>query len=298
MAGPLITVGMTAFNVEDCIERTIKSILAQTFSDWELIIVDDGSSDKTLEILTSIQDPRVRVLPSDGKNLKIPARRNQTIEHAKSKFYAVMDADDMSHPLRFEKQINYLMSNPQIDIVGSAMCILDTNLKPAFKTAVSENHDDIFKNKFSCVNMANATIVAKTDWIKKWKYDPTVFRGEDQELWLRSEKQSRFANLPEPLYFCNELSYISMKKYYISQKFMAKVAWKYGSLENGKLKAVNYVLQKYIKTGIYSLATVLGIRETLIKRRYIPLTPEEKRNIERALDEILAAKISYKDRLR
>ena len=286
MDRPLISVGMTVYNAEHCVLETIRSIAAQTIEDWEMIIVDDGSTDSTVRVIESVKDPRITMLPADGKKLTIPARRNQTIDRANGKYYAVVDADDLCHPLRFEKQVGFLDDNPGIDVVGSAMCILDENSRPAFKASAPQTHADIFGSKFSGVRLANATVMARTEWFKKWKYDPSQIRGEDQELWLRSERESQYANIPECLYLCNEVSYASLKKYYIAQKCMASIVWKYASRESGRLRAARYVLEKYVKAMVYGVASLLGMREKMVSRRYDPLDPQEKQSIEEAVETI------------
>src|SRR4030066_138114 len=94
MSGPLVTVGIPFFNNQDTLPDAIRSIFAQSFQDWELLLLDDGSTDGSLQIAQSIDDPRVRVI-SDGCNRKLPARLNQIIDLARGQYIARMDADDL-----------------------------------------------------------------------------------------------------------------------------------------------------------------------------------------------------------
>lgn len=115
---PLISVSMPAFNAEKYLALSIKSILSQTYSNFELIIYDDGSSDKTREIILKFSDPRVKAIFSDVNEGLIFAR-NAIARNAKGKYLALMDADDIAEPDRFEKQVTALESG-QCDLCGTA----------------------------------------------------------------------------------------------------------------------------------------------------------------------------------
>ena len=120
VSAPLVTIGLPCYNVEVTVLDTVRSVLAQTLNDWELVIVDDGSTDATLELVERIEDPRVRVL-SDGVNKGRSVRLNDLHREARGKYVARMDADDLMFPQRLEKQVEFLEANPDIDLVGSGL---------------------------------------------------------------------------------------------------------------------------------------------------------------------------------
>ncbi|PSB51390.1 glycosyltransferase family 2 protein, partial [Chroococcidiopsis cubana CCALA 043] len=91
---PLVSIGMPVFNCEQVLTSAVNSIVNQTYQNWELILIDDGSKDKTLEVANSFSDPRIKVI-SDGLNLKLPRRLNQAISLSKGKYFARMDGDDI-----------------------------------------------------------------------------------------------------------------------------------------------------------------------------------------------------------
>src|SRR5579859_1694028 len=124
MNPPVVTVGIPFFNAKKWLLNAVRSVFAQSFDDWELLLVDDGSTDGSAEIALAVEDPRVRVYP-DRENLKVVARRNQVIRLARGKYLAWLDADDMMHPDRLEKEVRYLQENPGVDVVGSGMYIID-----------------------------------------------------------------------------------------------------------------------------------------------------------------------------
>ena len=119
----MISIGIPFYNAEAYLEDAIKSVLAQTFQEWELILVDDGSSDGSLDIAKKYEqlDSRIRVI-SDGLNKKLPTRLNEIIKEAKFNLIARMDADDLMDIERLEKQYAFLSANPEYDLLQQ-VCI-------------------------------------------------------------------------------------------------------------------------------------------------------------------------------
>ncbi len=293
MSTPLLTVGIPIYNAQESLLDAVRSVFAQTFADWELILVDDGSTDNSLDIASSIDDPRVQMLKPDGENLKLPSRLNQIVRSARGKYIARMDADDLSHPERFSRQLAFLRSHPEVDVVGTYMCILDHEDKPASKVVVQESHDEIVRNKFSSISIAHATVIAKAEWFRCWPYDESSIRCEDYELWLRSSRESTFANIPEVLYLCNEFRSFVFSKYARSKKTAARVVWKYGRREIGTAKALWCVIGKYVDIGLLGAASILRLHDTVIRGRktYVPLSPEEDAKLTKALDTVRKTKV-------
>lgn len=291
MNAPLISVGIPFFNCEKCLLNAIRSIFAQTFQDWELILVDDGSTDKSLDIAKSIDDPRVKVLPSDGKNRRLAARLNQIAQAARGAYLARMDADDLCHPERFAKQLEFFKVHPKVDVVGSSSCILDAQGQPSKKLIVAGAHEEIFKNKFKKgISVVHPSLIAKKQWWLRWPYDDSKLRTQDYELWLRSCRDSVFANLPDILYFTNEFLSFSIKKYAKSKHIGVKVLLKYGVNEIGWL-AYYYALLRYVKTALFVMAQLVGLHKNLIKKRYEPLTWQEKEDVAKALNIIRSTEV-------
>jgi glycosyltransferase involved in cell wall biosynthesis len=123
-----ITIGLPFYNAEKFLADAIRSVFAQTYTDWELILMDDGSTDGSLEIAKSVNDPRVRVY-SDGENKKLAARLNEIVQLAKYDIIARMDADDLMSPTRLEKQLKVLTNNSKIDLVTAGLFSTTNDLK-------------------------------------------------------------------------------------------------------------------------------------------------------------------------
>jgi glycosyltransferase involved in cell wall biosynthesis len=275
MNPPLITVGIPFYKNEHNILEAIRSIFAQTYRNWEIVLAGDDSPDDTRDVLQSIDDPRVRVLPPDAHNVGLPAALNQAIQAARGKYFARMDADDLSHPQRFEQQLAFLENRGDIDLVGTGMVILDHRLKPVGKTITPETHADITKNKFLKIPIAHATVMAKTDWFCRWLYDERIVRCEDYELWARASSASIYGNLATPLYLCNEFVSSSWAKYNRAQRSLARVIWRYASREKGRLNAAFYSAMTLAKAVIFGIFILLGKKDYLLNKRYIDLSPDE-----------------------
>src|SRR5205823_4196715 len=127
MRRPLLSIAMPVRNAAPYLAASLGSIFAQSFADWELLAVDDGSDDQSLSMLRSIQDPRVRVF-SDGRHLGVAARLNQIIREAQGAYIARFDADDLMHPSRFEKQLAFLEQSPEVHGMGCGLIFLDEEL--------------------------------------------------------------------------------------------------------------------------------------------------------------------------
>ncbi|NMC97203.1 MAG: glycosyltransferase, partial [Deltaproteobacteria bacterium] len=115
---PLITVAMPIFNAGSYLRLAVLSIVRQTFADWELLIIDDGSTDNALQDIADIRDHRIRIL-RDGENKGLAARLNEAIDLARGSYFARMDQDDVSYPDRFARQIEALERDPQLDLVAA-----------------------------------------------------------------------------------------------------------------------------------------------------------------------------------
>src|SRR5579863_8480529 len=128
-AEPLVSVALPAFNAERTIGQAIRSILLQTHRNWRLLLADDGSTDNTIAIARAFADPRIEILPSTGRE-GLSRRLNACIDRAQGSYLARMDADDVSYPARFEKQIAFLLAQPSVDLVGSQAMVFGIEGRP------------------------------------------------------------------------------------------------------------------------------------------------------------------------
>ena len=122
----MVTIGLPFYNAEKYLALAIESVLQQTYTDWELLLLDDGSTDDSLSIAQSYaqKDSRIKVI-SDGKNKNLATRLNELPSLAQGLYLARMDADDIMHPARIERQLAVLKTHPEIDVLGTNAYIIN-----------------------------------------------------------------------------------------------------------------------------------------------------------------------------
>lgn len=227
---PKISVLMPAYNAERYIVEAIESILHQSFTDFEFIIIDDGSSDSTWEIVQDYakRDNRI-VAVKNPENLKICKTLNKWIDIAKGKYIARMDSDDVSVLNRLELQFDFLESNPDVWILGWTMEIMDESGNIYSKREYNKNDADIRKRIFRYSPFCHASTMIRTDIIKKiYWYNIFLYDAEDYDLYFRIWVYSRFANLKDTLYIMrvnkSSVTYRNTKRMELLTLFIRKKA--------------------------------------------------------------------------
>lgn len=183
---PAISVIMSVYNGETYLEEAIESVINQTFKDWELVVINDCSTDSTAEILASLalRDKRIKVHPNEV-NLKLPTSLNKAISLCEGKYIARMDADDICLPERFEKQYKFMEENPELAL-SSCRFMTVKNGVYASGGAGGRCDSDAIKAMLLVANpILHPGVIAKAEVMKKFGYDTTLTCTEDLELWSR-----------------------------------------------------------------------------------------------------------------
>lgn len=197
----LISIIMPTYNVEKYVGQAIESILNQTYKNFELIIVDDGSTDNTFSILKkySKRDARIKIF-KNSRNLKIVKTLNKGLKLATGKYIARMDGDDISLPTRLELEKKYLDNNPDVDIVSSQIYGIDESGKIINKKKYPVTKKYIKKSMKFLPSLAHFWLARKEAYIKLREYRNIPY-AEDYDLLLRGMKLGlTYVNLPEYLY--------------------------------------------------------------------------------------------------
>lgn len=193
-----LSVLMCVFNGEQYVATAIKSILNQTFKDFEFVIVDDGSADSTPRILEEFaqRDRRIRVVTQSNQGL--PLARNRAVKAATADIVAWMDADDVSEPRRMELQLNYLATHPECIVVGGQWACIDEAGRLLYSRPAATDHTAIVASLLNGVNeLANPAVMIRKEPLRTaGLYNPKIRVAEDTDLWLRLYKYGQFANLP------------------------------------------------------------------------------------------------------
>ena len=194
---PKVTIGLSIFNGAATLQIAIRSILFQTYKHWELLLIDDGSLDNSLDIAREFADPRIHVI-SDGKNKGHSARLNMLVDAAQGKYFARMDQDDICFPERIRKQVEYLEKYPEVDLLATSVFVFKGNGDAMGYLPVDSNHDKICSHPWSGFYMPHPTWMGRIEWFRKYRYKSFADMAEDQHLLFRSYKYSHFACLSEP----------------------------------------------------------------------------------------------------
>ncbi len=199
MSNPLVSIVMPVFNSEKFVGEAVESLLSQTFKDFELIIVDDGSTDKSAEIISTFQDSRIRIL-SNLKNRGIVFSRNRGLKDIRGKFYAPFDSDDVARPDKFEKQIDFLNKNPEFAMIGSWANLIDEHgekLPKKWKLKAKPEHIPpimLFRNYF-----VHSSILVRKEFIENIVYEDGFDVVEDYKFCADLAFGSRVVNYPDYL---------------------------------------------------------------------------------------------------
>lgn len=199
MTAPRLSVIMAAYEAERYIRQAIDSVLSQTLRDFELIVIDDGSTDQTGPILKEYErvDPRVRVVsrPNTGLTLAL----NEGIELARSELIGRMDADDICLPDRFEMQIEFLNANPRCVMVGGQAVKIDPDGIVMYKPSVPLDHESIERALLRGGHAIwhPSTIIRRSALRQVGGYEVSLAAAQDTDLWLRLAEVGRLANLPD-----------------------------------------------------------------------------------------------------
>ena len=266
-----VTVGIPFLNARATLLDSIRSVFAQSFADWNLLVVDDGSTDGSVEIARSVRDPRVTVLV-DGAHRGLVYRLNQLVARTQSPYFARMDADDLMHPERLARQMAEFARRPEVEILGSAAYVIDQSGKPYGVRGDSPAY--VAKTDVRA-GFLHPTVIARTDWMRRHPYDPAFTRAEDLELWRRADAATVCARLPEPLLFYREPLTSALSKYRAScrseRKAIRQRPWRNSFFASG----APAIAAVYAKECIYAALSPTPFVRALIRRRNRPCTPLE-----------------------
>jgi glycosyltransferase involved in cell wall biosynthesis len=262
----------------------VRSIFAQSFTRWELLLISDGAPAALLRRAEAIRDRRVRVIDG-GTRLGVAARMNQAARLAKAPYIFRMDADDAMVPMRLELQLGAFMERPDLDMLSGHALMIDEfgDLQGALiePPMAREATDYLRWNPFT-----NPTIAGKTEWFAANQYDERLVRNEDFELWIRTQHGSVFAKLAEPLMFYRIPRRTNLAKQELSRRFERKVIRSYRGMLPSWPNYLALLARSYAKQVATRVLVLLGQDGRLYSRKSEPLAERELKNARDALRDI------------
>ncbi|MGH3136771.1 MAG: glycosyltransferase family 2 protein, partial [Gaiellaceae bacterium] len=200
VAAPLVSVLLAVHNGEPYLWMALESVLRQTMADFELIVVDDASTDTTPEVIAAIDDHRLRVLRNE-EQLGLAASLNRGLDEAQGRYVARLDADDVALPRRLELQVARLRATPGTVVLGSSVCAIDDDGAPGAVHAMPATPRAVRWHLLFSSPFFHPTALLDREYLDRngLRYDPSFLESEDYDLWTRVLAAGDGANLPEAL---------------------------------------------------------------------------------------------------
>lgn len=252
---PAVSVIMAAYNEEQAIGNAIESIIAQTFTSWELIIIDDGSIDGTHDVVRQYanRDIRIRLILNEA-NLGLPESLNKGIQLARSDLIARADADDINLPERLAIQYKYMQLHSEIDVLGTGAYLLDSQGVRGNAVLPPCTHAELEKLSFQKTHFFHSSVMIRRRFFNRiGVYDKSCQRAEDKELWFRGFRDGcRYANLPEPLIEYSTNGYVKSWRSIIDRTFSLLRMVNSYKIKGGHIAVLTlFVISIAIKLHIY-----------------------------------------------
>ncbi|QIP01730.1 glycosyltransferase family 2 protein [Bradyrhizobium symbiodeficiens] len=258
-------------NAAATIGAAVRSVQLQTLRDWELIVIDDGSSDKSAEIVGAFEDDRIRLI-REATSAGLATRLNQAVALSRGDYVARLDADDICFPERLARQVEHLQHDPRIDLLGCGAVVFADDARLVGMLPIEVTHAKITAQPFRGFPLPHPTWCGRADWFRNNPYDARLMKTQDQDLLLRAFAHGRFAALTDVLvgYRQDELG---LKKMLQGRRIFIGSLWRYAQRSNWPMPALWGIIAQLLK-GAADVATIgLGFRELAQRSRLKPVPP-------------------------
>jgi glycosyltransferase involved in cell wall biosynthesis len=267
-----VTIGIPFYNAGKHLFYSIRSVINQTFADWELILVDDGSTDNSLQIAQRFTDPRIRII-HDNLNRGISFRLNQIISEAQGKYLARMDADDIAFPERLEEQVSIMENDPSLEIIDSEAIIINENNEVTGSRSMKTDLANPRK-VFDTAQFIHPTVMFRKSFIEKYLYNSEFDGAEDRDLWMRCCHSAHYHKIDRPLLFYREPGKLNIKSYLFRGSQLTKLFKKHRNKISMGL-FTELILKNRIRQIVSFTAHFLNLEAVLIRRRNKALSLSE-----------------------
>ncbi|MBW4508773.1 MAG: glycosyltransferase family 2 protein [Scytonematopsis contorta HA4267-MV1] len=214
---PKVSVIVPAYNSMKYLPETLESILQQTFQDFEVLIINDGSSDNIVEWFSQIEDPRVKLISQTNKGLS--SARNTGITNSQGEYIALLDSDDTWEKTKLEKQVNYLNQNSSIAVVHTWIKLIDEQGKSTGRILKSYAQGSILREVIEQNVIACLSVIARRCCFESVSgFDENLRSLEDWDIWIRIAKDYQFAVIQEPLANYRQIPTSMSKNYQVMEQ--------------------------------------------------------------------------------
>jgi glycosyltransferase involved in cell wall biosynthesis len=268
---PLVSVIMSMRNSAATVGSAVRSIKLQSLSDWELIVIDDGSSDDGAAIVEAFDDARIRLIRKPSR-AGLAARLNEAVAVSRGTYVARMDADDVCFPDRLARQITELQQDPTLDLLGCGAVVFAGDARLLGELPVALTHGAITATPFRGFPFPHPTWCGRTEWFRSNPYDGRLMKTQDQELLLRTFRRSRFATLDEVLVGYRQDT-LDLAKMLLGRRVFIGSLWRHARRSGEYAGALDGIATHLLKGGV-DIATIgLGLNRLVQKNRLKPVRP-------------------------
>ena len=280
-----VTIIIPFYNAYRTLRNAVFSVIGQSYYDWQLILLDDGSTDGSGDTVADLVDDKRIFLVSDGVNRGLIFRLNQMVDLTDAPYIARMDADDLMHPDRLRRQMGVVEADPQLDIVSTGMAVLDDDyrVRGVRNVAGQPAVEDFVRHG----GLIHASCIFRREFLVANKYDPGFYRAEDREFFLRVIPAARYHRVNEPLYFCVEYDCFNKRKYLDAYRSERKAILKHGSRLLGRPLTAAFFLRSLLKSLAVWLMAAGGMGARLTRRNE-SLPADDFGDLQGMVDNILA----------
>lgn len=265
---PTVSVLMSVYNGERYLAEAVESILNQSFTDFEFIIINDGSTDRTSEILCQYTDSRIRLV--EQANMGLTRSLNKLLALTRGKYVARMDADDISLPERFAQQVAFLDSHPDTGVVGTAALVRDEIKGGEWIYPVATSDERIRRSLVKGNPLVHTSVMMHKSVIEKMGgYNESYTFAQDYELWTRLIKHTKMANLPDILVIHREHSGAISVSRRANWRFLWRSIWVRVGIHYKAFRAVDYPIYYIfyvLQPILFTLIEVLSDITTSLKK--------------------------------
>jgi glycosyltransferase involved in cell wall biosynthesis len=269
-SAPLVSVIMSVLNGAATVGAAVRSIQMQTLQDWELIVIDNGSSDETGSIVKGLDDFRIRLI-REPPGAGLAARLNQAVRLSRGEFIARMDADDVCFPERLARQVERLQQEPTLDIVGCGAVVFTDNRELVGELPVGLTHSEVAARPFVGFPFPHPTWCGRAAWFRANPYDSGLMYAEDQDLLLRTFRKSTFGSLGDVLlgYRQNQLG---LHKLLPGRRTFIRSIWRYAQQSGELVLPLTGIVTHLLKGGVDVATVGLGFNRWAQRRRLKPVS--------------------------